>query len=39
MTLLGLKRSLNIKASAIMRYVGNRFRVLFHLAGILYVLN
>ena len=29
----------NIKPSVIVRYVGNRFHVLFHLSGILYVLR
>ena len=32
-------RQENIKPSVIVRYVGNRFHVLFHLAGILYILR
>ena len=32
-------RQENIKPSVIVQYVGNRFHVLFHLAGILYVLR
>ena len=32
-------RQHNIKPSIIIRYVGNRFHVLFHLAGVLYYLR
>ena len=38
----GLKQVLrqnNIKPSIIIRYVGNRFHVMFHLAGVLYYLR
>ena len=32
-------RQNNIKPSIIIRYVGNRFHVMFHLAGVLYYLR